>query len=51
MPRTMPAEAVTLDVARALLALPREIGINPASGKPITAGIGRYGPWVRHEGI
>ena len=48
VPKTMPPEAVTLDVARALLALPREVGINPASGKPITAGIGRYGPWVRH---
>ena len=48
VPKTMPPEAVTLDVARALLALPREVGIDPASGKPVTAGIGRYGPWVRH---
>ena len=47
VPKTMPPEAVTLDVARALLALPREVGIDPATGKPITAGIGRYGPWVR----
>ena len=50
VPRMMPPEAVTLDVARALLALPRTVGIDPASGKPVTAGIGRYGPWVRHEG-
>ena len=40
----------TLDVARALLALPRTVGIDPSTGKPVTAGIGRYGPWVRHEG-
>ena len=31
-----------------LLALPREVGAHPASGQPILAGIGRYGPWVRH---
>ena len=50
VPKTMPPESVTLDIARALLALPREVGIDPSTGKPITAGIGRYGPWVRHEG-
>jgi DNA topoisomerase-1 len=30
--------------------LPREVGLHPESGKPITAGIGRYGPFVEHEG-
>ena len=49
---TVPAgtapDEVTLDVARGLLALPREVGINPASGKPVAAGIGRFGPWLRH---
>ena len=40
------------DVDRALalrlLALPREVGRHPETGGPILAGIGRYGPWVRH---
>ena len=45
----VPAE-VTLETALRLLALPREIGLHPESGKPITAGIGRFGPYLRHEG-
>ena len=48
VPKNMPPDGITLDIARALLALPREVGINPATGKTITAGIGRYGPWLRH---
>jgi DNA topoisomerase I len=32
-----------------LLSLPREIGRHPETGEPITAGIGRFGPFVRHE--
>ena len=48
VPAGMAPDGITLDVARGLLALPREVGINPASGKAITAGIGRFGPWLRH---
>ena len=33
-----------------LLSLPREIGSHPETGKPISAGIGRYGPFVLHDG-
>jgi len=29
--------------------LPREIGKHPETGEPITAGLGRFGPFVRHE--
>ena len=36
-------------LARRLLDLPRELGAHPESGKKIVAGIGRYGPYVRHE--
>jgi DNA topoisomerase-1 len=41
---------IDLDRALALLALPREVGVHPEDGKPITAGIGRYGPFVLHDG-
>ena len=47
----MAPEDVTLDSALALLALPREVGVHPESGEPILAGIGRYGPWLRHGSI
>ena len=41
---------IDLDKALALLALPREVGLHPETGKPIIAGIGRYGPFVLHDG-
>ncbi len=40
---------VDLDFALSLLTLPREIGMHPETGKPINAGLGRYGPYVQHE--
>src|SRR5258705_2270598 len=37
-------------MALQLLALPREIGLPPESGKPIKASFGRFGPYIAHEG-
>ncbi len=47
LPRGMPASDVDLETALGLLALPRDVGVNPNSGEMITAGIGRFGPYVR----
>ncbi|WP_126172497.1 type I DNA topoisomerase [Altericroceibacterium xinjiangense] len=43
-------EELDLEWAVRLLSLPREIGQHPESGKPITSSIGRYGPYLAHDG-
>jgi DNA topoisomerase-1 len=48
LPKSMPARDVTLEQAVALLSLPREIGKHPETGDLITAGIGRFGPYLKH---
>ena len=48
LPPALDPDSVDLDLARRLLALPREVGRHPETGEPILAGIGRYGPWLRH---
>lgn len=40
--------SLDLDTALALLALPRTIGRHPADDAPISAGIGRFGPYLKH---
>ncbi|MEO7026000.1 MAG: type I DNA topoisomerase [Caulobacteraceae bacterium] len=50
LPRDWPPTVVDLERALRLLRLPRDVGPHPADGEMITAGIGRYGPFVRHGG-
>jgi DNA topoisomerase-1 len=50
IPKDVPVEDVTAEVAERLLSLPREIGPHPETGKTITASIGRYGPYLAHDG-
>jgi DNA topoisomerase-1 len=50
LPRGVTPDQVTLDLARGLLSLPRVVGDHPETRKPIMAGIGRFGPYLQHDG-
>jgi DNA topoisomerase I len=51
LPKGWSVEEMDLEKAHMLLSLPREIGPHPEDGAPVEAGIGRYGPYVRHGRI
>ena len=46
----MTPEDMNLELALKLLELPRSLGNHPETGKEIKAGVGRYGPFVVHDG-
>ena len=47
---TNPA-SIDLAYALRLLSLPREIGLDPETGKPVRAGLGRFGPYVERARV
>ena len=50
IPKDVPVADVDAEMAERLLSLPREIGAHPETGKTIKASIGRYGPYLEHDG-
>ncbi len=48
--RGMKMEDIDLDTALKLLSLPRNLGDHPETGKSVRAGVGRFGPYVVHDG-
>jgi len=49
-PNELPLEQASLDNALKLLQLPRELGTHPETGKKVIANIGRFGPYLGHDG-
>ena len=51
LPKGMKPEEMTFEKALDLLSLPREVGKHPETGEMISAGIGRYGPYLLHNKV
>ena len=50
LPKFLNPHQITLEIALQLLALPRDIGAHPDTGEMIQVGLGRYGPYLKHQG-
>lgn len=50
LPEGMTLDDVSLNYGLLLLSLPRSLGEDPKTGKDVTVGIGRYGPYVHRGG-
>jgi DNA topoisomerase-1 len=50
LPPGVEPDDVDFDLGLRIIDLPRTLGEHPDTGNPITANIGRYGPYVKHEG-
>jgi DNA topoisomerase-1 len=50
IPKGIEPNDMDFDRAKQLLALPRTVGEHPETHKPILAGLGRFGPYLQHDG-
>jgi DNA topoisomerase-1 len=50
LPKGVTPATLDLPTALRLLSLPRDLGIDPATGKPVQASVGRFGPFVVLDG-
>ncbi len=50
IPAGKEVSSVTLEDAIKYLSLPRDVGVNPATGHMVVANTGRFGPYVAHDG-
>ena len=50
IPKDKDLSSITIEDALKYLSLPKELGLNPKNEKPITANIGRFGPYIVCDG-
>jgi DNA topoisomerase I len=50
IPKDIDPENITLEQAVKCLSLPRDLGIHPETGNKISSSIGRFGPYIVHNG-
>ncbi|QJR13222.1 type I DNA topoisomerase [Usitatibacter palustris] len=50
VPKNILPDQVNFEIAEMLLALPRDLGAHPEDKKKVIANIGRFGPYVSHDG-
>lgn len=50
LPKGVDPSQLTPEMALQLISLPVTLGIHPDTNKPIIANIGRFGPYVQHDG-
>jgi DNA topoisomerase-1 len=51
IPKGRDPQTLTFEEAMAYIGLPRQLGVHPETGHVVNAGIGMYGPYVKHEKI
>ena len=49
-PKELPPEDADLAAATKVLQLPKDLGLHPESGKKVIVNIGRFGPYIGHDG-
>jgi DNA topoisomerase-1 len=50
-PSNVPVSTADLETALRVLSLPRDLGLHPETSKPVEANVGRFGPYVKHDGV
>ncbi|MDO9366750.1 MAG: topoisomerase C-terminal repeat-containing protein, partial [Methylotenera sp.] len=49
VPKEIPLTDMSLETAKMVLSLPRDLGLHPETNKKVIANIGRFGPYVNHD--